>query len=370
MKICFVSWACNFDVSTPWTQPLGGSESCVCYLARSLAQRGHVVHLLSHNDAPELKMGCHCLHLPDHLNTAYFSEQRFDAVIIVNWPALAPTFSNELLPRGTPLIFWCHHNPDQQGLVEIEREVAQSLSATVFVSDYQKERAKARFPLLDESVFVIHNGLTPSFVELFESAQALQSEKEHEDIVAYTSTPFRGLDQLIDVMEGVPLSVGLHAFSSMAVYQADDSPYQLLYGRARSLPNVALIGSLAQPALAQALRKTSFFVYPNTFTETFCIAALEALAAGMDVIVPDRGALPETCGSFATYVPHDLLDTDPVQATAHFRRALLERVEKKKRDIARWAEEKLHQASEVCANFRWERRAAQWEALLANSIAS
>ena len=53
-----------------------------------------------------------------------------------------PTFSNELLPRGTPLIFWCHHNPDQQGLVEIDCEVAQSLSATVFVSDYQKERAR------------------------------------------------------------------------------------------------------------------------------------------------------------------------------------------------------------------------------------
>ncbi|NRO98468.1 glycosyltransferase [Paraburkholderia sp. NMBU_R16] len=349
---------------------MGGSESCVCYLSRALAQRGHIVHLLSHNDAPDFKMGCHCLHLPAHLNAMYFHEQRFDAVIIVNWPALAPTFSNELLPRGTPLIFWCHHNPDQKGLLEIEPEVARSLSATVFVSDYQKQRAQRRFPLADRSVFVIHNGLTPSFVELFESASALRAGKEHTDIVAYTSTPFRGLDQLIDVMEGVPSSIELRAFSSMAVYQGDDSPYLSLYARARRLPNVALIGSLAQPALAQALRETSFFVYPNTFTETFCIAALEALAAGMDVIVPDRGALPETCGSFATYVPHELLDSDPVQATAHFRRALLDRVEKKKADIARWADEKLRQASEVCTYFRWERRAVQWETLLASCVAS
>jgi glycosyltransferase involved in cell wall biosynthesis len=47
------------------------------------------------------------------------------------------------------------------------------------------------------------------------------------------------------------------------------------------------------------------FAYPNIWEETSCIAAIEAMAAGLYCITTDYGALFETCAEFAVYVPYE-----------------------------------------------------------------
>ena len=49
MRIVFIDLPTNmtFNVGTPEQQPLGGMASCVCYLARALAARGHDVTLVA-----------------------------------------------------------------------------------------------------------------------------------------------------------------------------------------------------------------------------------------------------------------------------------------------------------------------------------
>jgi glycosyltransferase involved in cell wall biosynthesis len=47
------------------------------------------------------------------------------------------------------------------------------------------------------------------------------------------------------------------------------------------------------------------FAYPNIWEETSCIAAIEAMAAGLYTIVTDYGALFETCSDFAVYIPYE-----------------------------------------------------------------
>ncbi|CAN7430060.1 glycosyltransferase family 4 protein [Caballeronia sp. LjRoot34] len=365
MKICFAVASIEFDVATPLVQPLGGTESCVCYLAQALAMRGHSVHLLSHNKNPGVRAGCVCLNILDHLSSAFFAAQQFDAVILVNLLEHVPILRTSILPPETAMLLWCHHDSDQAIVSALaDAAVRQQLNATVFVSNYQRQRAQQTFGMVGRESTVIHNGLTPAFSNLFESPASLLAAKRDNDIAVYTSTPFRGLDILFEIMSNAPPGVLLRSFAGMSVYQASDAPYAPLFARGAQLDNVDLVGPVSQPRLAQEMKNSSLFIYPNSFAETFCIAAIEGLACGLDLIVTDRGALPEVCGDFATYVPAEVMDKDLPLAIQLFREALAVQTARKRADVDQWAEAKFKQAMSVSAQYSWEGRATEWETLL------
>ncbi|MBZ0252212.1 MAG: glycosyltransferase, partial [Candidatus Methylomirabilis sp.] len=128
--------------------------------------------------------------------------------------------------------------------------------------------------------------------------------------LAYTSTPFRGLDLLLDALPDIRSAAPeatLRVFSGMRVYRQDPAEeaarYGGLYRRCAATPGAAYEGPVAQPALAAALRETAVLAYPNTFPETSCIAVMEAMAAGCRVVTSDLGALGETSAGFAALVP-------------------------------------------------------------------
>jgi glycosyltransferase involved in cell wall biosynthesis len=103
--------------------------------------------------------------------------------------------------------------------------------------------------------------------------------------------------------------VSLDVYSSCDVYgsafkEANDKHYQGLYDQAKKLPNVNYIGYKPNEYIKENLHKYHIFAYPNIWEETFCISAIEAMAAGLYTITTDYGALFETCAEFSTYVPY------------------------------------------------------------------
>lgn len=348
-----------FTVATPGTTPLGGTESSVAYLARALAARGHAVTFVARlpPGTPEMVMGVRHAPFPDAGDDpAFFAAGDFDAVIAVSCPALAPHL-RQMAPRAAQ-IHWIHMMPDQPNLAPLHGN-APAIDCTVFVSEFH--RGVVRYPGTSQ---VIGNGIAPAFENMFASAAELKAAKTNR--AAYTSTPFRGLDVLAQALPLAGIETELDIYSGMGIYHAPETRYLPLYEALKATPRCHMHGPVGQDELAARLKPVAFLAYPSTFAETYCIAALEAIAAGLKVVSTDLGALRETTLGFAELVPRPA----NVEALVPLYADRLKQVAGQfLADPDSWAEERFAQAAEVSRRCAWDTRAREWEAFLGPVIA-
>jgi glycosyltransferase involved in cell wall biosynthesis len=209
-------------------------------------------------------------------------------------------------PAGVPVFLWTGHAEDQPAVQCLSYPaVRNGWDAVALVSEWQRARYADRFGLPEERCAVLRNAIAPAFENLFRDKESLSRAKKTDPLLlAYTSTPFRGLDLLAGMFPLIPRPARLRIFSDMGTYLTGpaDSQFQALYERCRATPGIEHVGTLAQPALAEALRAVSILAYPCTFPETGCIAALEAMAAGCAIVSSDLGALAETTAGHALLV--------------------------------------------------------------------
>lgn len=79
-----------------------------------------------------------------------------------------------------------------------------------------------------------------------------------------------------------------------------DEPYLDLFQRIKDHPNMTYHGFQPNHVVREALQQAHIFAYPSIWQETSCIAMIEAMSAGCEIVCPNYGALPETAGNFAT----------------------------------------------------------------------
>jgi glycosyltransferase involved in cell wall biosynthesis len=160
----------------------------------------------------------------------------------------------------------------------------------VCVSEWQKTMYVERLNCAKEKITVIPNGIIPI---------ARHKKPTGKLNLIYTSTPYRGLDVLLQAFQYLQEDVRLHVFSSMQIYGQSDEPYEHLYDFCKKHTSITYYGSVPHAELIAALSEMHIFAYPSTFEETSCISVLEALSAELSVVCPNLGALEETTAGFA-----------------------------------------------------------------------
>jgi glycosyltransferase involved in cell wall biosynthesis len=214
---------------------------------------------------------------------------------IFNYPVHADT--------SKKLVYWNQLSYDQPAVQFLQDpESIQQIDHFVFVSHWQAERFRQAFNIPGFKTQVIQNACIG-----VKEQKALRPKGKIK--VCYTSTPWRGLDVLLDAWEILkPENAELHIFSSTQIYgpdfaESEESKYTGLYQKAESLPNVSYHGSISNEQLRAKLPGFHILAYPNTFEETSCISVIEALSAGLRVITSNLGALPETTEGWARMYP-------------------------------------------------------------------
>ncbi len=172
-----------------------------------------------------------------------------------------------------------------------------------------------------------------------------------------------GWPKILAAHRGAELGI----FSGMKLYDdADPQPIANMLAHARAMPGVVHVGPVPQPDLAEALRGSLLLAYPNSFPETACIAAMEAMAAGCVVVTSDLGALSETLGGHGVLLP---FEKDAAVHGEHFANEVIHQISTLKQQ---WAAGELEQrlADQIkWANetYSWRTRAVEWEAWLNRS---
>ena len=206
-----------------------------------------------------------------------------------------------------PNILWQQNSYDQANLMPWfkDKENHKKYDWYVFNSHWCYEKFRMMFDIPTSKCLVIKNAIDKI------TPRNLDYNKGDPIKLIYTSTPWRGLNVLLGAMQLVKNPhVHLDVYSSTQVYgdnfkSRNDDQFLGLYNQAAALKNVSYVGYKPNEFIKDNLKNYHMFAYPNIWEETSCIAAIEAMAAGLYCITTNYGALFETCAEFSVYVPYE-----------------------------------------------------------------
>jgi glycosyltransferase involved in cell wall biosynthesis len=207
---------------------------------------------------------------------------------------------------------------------------------------------------------VFPNGISPAFRDLFGPGESIVAAKARPRVQAYTSTPDRGLEWLLEAFPRIRAAVPgttLEVYAGLRLYgfseAEDQAQFGALYWKCRETEGLELVGPVPQPELARRLRRVAVLAYPNTVPETFCIAVREAVAAGCQVVTSALGALPETAAGLARLVPLEGGRTAYLDRFVEETVAAVNSLGAREDDLQR-------QVAQVLRESNWDTLAARW----------
>jgi UDP-glucose:(glucosyl)LPS alpha-1,2-glucosyltransferase len=255
---------------------------------------------------------------------------------------------------GRPTILWLHDLPEDPESQHLRDPKSRARFVKIVFNSYWQQydyHIKLGIPL--QEGIVLKNA-----IESFPAN--LQKDLDGPFRLIYFSTPHRGLHILeaaVRAIYNVRQDFVVDVYSSFELYgwKQRDLDFQPLFNRLKTLPCVNLHGTVSNQEIRQALMKSHILAYPSTYIESSCRVAIESMAAGLLTVVPNYGALTETCTDFA-YMYN--WDPDAQKHTQKFAQVLLLAMDNYKTE---YVQNMLKMQSSYYNHFfGWDMRALQW----------
>lgn len=253
-------------------------------------------------------------------------------------------------------VLWNHYSHDQPAVqVYRNKELLNKIQYFVYVSNWQYEKYRYHFQIPENRSLVIRNAI--QIIELKEKPKKIR--------LIYTSTPWRGLDVLLDAFYLLDRDdVELDIYSSTIIYgtqfhEDNERHYKALFKRAENMRNINYHGYASNEDIRNALLRAHIFAYPCTWEETSCLSAIEAGMAGLNLVTTNLGALYETVNTWGRLVSYD---SNKVNLAKKFAFALNRAIDEF------WSEETQLRLQEQHVYYKkfysWDNRISEWRNFL------
>ena len=282
---------------------IGGSETAAIEVSKRLVKLGHKVKVYGH---------CGPGHEGIFDGVTYLDHTKFmgvecDLMITSRRPQVV---DDGYGVKSRANLCWVHdiHLGDQ--LTHIR---ALRINKFLTLSDWHKNFFLAQYDFVHPSqVLEIRNGID------LERFNKTVHRNPHRAI--YSSSPDRGMQVAIQVWpkvrEQVP-DAELHIYYGFQTWEACASGDQKkLIVRLKEMieenkeHGVVFHGRIPQDQLAEEYLKSGVWAYPTWFSETSCISAMEAHAAGLYMVTSPIAALNETVGARGAMIEGDWLSPE------------------------------------------------------------
>ncbi len=304
---CGDAWQ-NWNPLIHKTQGIGGSETMVVELAKRLSLLGHRVRVFT--------------------STGKWGEGIFDGVeyrqsghlplagscdVLVAWRDASLL---DVPVTAKTRLLWVHDifagNGRHASLLRAD--------AVLGLSEWHCDFIEKHHNLPREQVIQTRNGIDLS---RFDKPVERNTKK-----VVYSSSPDRGLPVLLkvwpEIRKRVPdatldIFYGFFNWKKMAQARGDQDQLKGIAFLEKQIQDlgphgVTMRGKVDQQTLADEFLSAGVWAYPTWFSETSCITAMEAQAAGLRIVTSSIAALKETVGEYGVLIDGDWLSPE-YQAT-------------------------------------------------------
>ncbi len=218
-------------------------------------------------------------------------------------------------------IYYCHDLADDPETNHLANGGWSKFNHIVFVSNQQMQQYIRKYNIPWSHCSVIENAIEPF------QKHCVEKENYNPIRLAYTSTPHRGLDILLyvldDIIKNTENQIYLDVFSSFKLYgwPERDEQFRNLFAFCENHPNITYHGTQPNHIIRKHLAEINhIWCLPSTWEETSCLSLIEALCSDNICVHSNLGALYETAGEKTIMYPYH---ENPYTHALLFKEALL-----------------------------------------------
>lgn len=302
----------------PWTPDtinqtgIGGSETMAWEMSRGLASMGHKVRFYGDLQGNEgIHNGVEMFHYDKFRNvkTEICISSRRSAV-----------FDDEYGLKSSVNMCWFH---DIVCGDTLNHTRSLRIDKFLTLSNWHREYVSRAYKYIHPSqIMTTRNGIKLDRFVTKRGDVEFESRNPHRAV--YSSSPDRGLQAALDswhlVRAKVPdaelhIYYGFDGWLSSAKAANNYDHLNLIYHlqkliTSKSHLGVVNHGRVGQVELAREFMKSGVWAYPTWFSETSCLSAMEAQAAGLRIVTSPVAALTETVGDRGKMIEGDWLSKE------------------------------------------------------------
>lgn len=313
---------------------MGGSETMAWEMSKRLRALGHRVRVF-------VQCGAELEGIFDGVEWLDWSRYRgttCDVLIASRYPVAV---DDEADVHARARVLWLH---DVHAGEALTQRRALRFDAIWCLSEWHADYVRSVYPRMNPAlVQVTRNGIDLSRFEWPTEAADEDGNSyipiflRHKKRIIYSSSPDRGLATLIDLW---PRIIAEEPEAQLSVFygwanllktlemRGDPAGYSeavAFRDRVAATPGVTVHGMVSGDALAGEMLSSGVWAYPTWFSETSCIGAMEAQAAGLYCVATPVAALNETIADRGTLVP-GIVEHPGVEQPEEFKAAFVHAV--------------------------------------------